>query len=253
MVEAWKRVQVHFWRSSSSSSESLDSCSIAIVDNSASFPPMFSFFFDSVHFLHLLLTRLCGWTASDSSAVSWLVRVWIWGFPGDGTSRWSTGGEDRVDDAGFTTVEASSESVTGSWMVTSCTCGPWGTSVWGYDRSSDLGRCPPDSGGWSSSPSLLEREEVEALVIVIAHVIDPPHLFFLHQQVEEVEPILVEVRVIWRILRILWFRIKSTRLWMNRNIRIIKDWKFWRWWGAGLTSSVLRCNKLGMTSWIFLP
>ena len=32
-----------------------------------------------------------------------------------------------VEDEGFTTVGSSSGSVTGSWMITSCTCGPWCT------------------------------------------------------------------------------------------------------------------------------
>ena len=44
----------------------------------------------------------------------------------------------------------------------------------------------------------LELVSVEALVIVIAdaiaHAIDPPVLFFLHQQVEELEVSLVEIQ-----------------------------------------------------------
>ena len=46
-------------------------------------------------------------------------------------------------------------SVTGSWMITGCTCGPWGACAWGYGRSRDLDRCCclPVCDGWSPLPS----------------------------------------------------------------------------------------------------
>ena len=44
----------------------------------------------------------------------------------------------------------------------------------------------------------------------VPHAIDPPLLFFPHQQVEELEAILVEIQSYLRIWRILLFKRRST-------------------------------------------
>ena len=102
----------------------------------------------------------------------------------------------------------------------------------------------------------------------IVHAIDPPLLFFLYQQVERAggNPG-GNLGVIWRIL---WFKIRSTRL-LKRSTRLIerlhealdekehqdhqRRYIFGGDGGAGLISSfVLKCNISGeLTSRIFFP
>ena len=69
-------------------------------------------------------------------------------------------------------------------------------------------------------------------------------------------------RLIWRIWRILWFRIgyKSLIKKVHEDLDEKEhqdhqqEGKFWRWWSAGIISSfVVKCNKLGVTSQMFLP
>ena len=74
-------------------------------------------------------------------------------------------------------------------------------------------------------------------------------LFLYHQQVMKLEAILVVARRSLRSTRPKRCG-RSTR--SKRNIRIIKE--FWRRWIAGLISSfVLRCDQLRLTSHIFFP
>ena len=179
----------------------------------------------------LLFDFVCGFirsTVSDSPSVSSLARSWIWGSAGGSTTCWScwpechgvcrgvrggvrsrdldrccllelsrcsTGGDCPVGDEGFTL----SGSVTSSWMSIGCTCGSWGRCAWGYDGSPDEDRCRclPVCGGWSSSPSLVRMwtgwgsgnwSRTRSLTRLIHRSCS------LHQQVQELEAILVEMQ-----------------------------------------------------------
>ena len=71
--------------------------------------------------------------------------------------------------------------------------------------------------------------------MVIAHAIDSPLLFFLHHQVEELEVILLEIQghLADQADLVVQDKVhevdqKSTMPWTKKNIKIIKEGKFWR-------------------------
>ena len=142
--------------------------------------------------------------------------------------------------------KASPHTSSGSGATTSWICGTCGTCA----RNLDWSCCLTSCGGWSSSPWLIGigiswgSGDDGRIGNRSRDVFPVPTLSLYHQQVEELEAILMEVEADLAVQARRCRR--STR--SKRNIRIVKKGKVWRRWIVSLISSfILRCNQLGLT------